>query len=139
MSLSSSCRQEGWDVSCIAYGVIAPSLILLGIFGSVGNLVVMTSSDFKGVTFYYLRALSLTDLFYLFFAIGYYIELLFVDGTKHLGGVDIIQEYYLTHIDHIFCNTFISASGFLIILLTIDRYYCICHPARPRNSVLGHI
>ena len=36
--------------------------------------VVMSTRDFQGTTYYYLRALSLTDLGYLLFVIGYYTE-----------------------------------------------------------------
>ena len=38
--------------------------------------VVMSTRDFQGTTYYYLRALSLTDLGYLLFVIGYYTEVL---------------------------------------------------------------
>ena len=38
--------------------------------------VVMSARDFQGTTYYYLRALSLTDLAYLLFVIGYYSEVL---------------------------------------------------------------
>ena len=36
--------------------------------------VVMSARDFQGTTYYYLRALSLTDLGYLLFVIGYFSE-----------------------------------------------------------------
>ena len=49
---------------------IVPLLILLGICGSLANLAIMSGPAFTGSTFYYLRALSLCDMFYLLCVIG---------------------------------------------------------------------
>ena len=49
---------------------IVPILIVLGICGSLANLAIMSGSAFTGSTFYYLRALSLCDMFYLLCVIG---------------------------------------------------------------------
>ena len=121
VSMVEQCRQEGWDLVCLSYGAVGPVIIVLGILGCLGNLAVMTAPEFEGVTFYYLRALSISDLLYLLFATGYYVELLFHNSDRHMREEEVIREYYLTHIDHIMCNTFICTSGFLIVLLTIDR------------------
>ena len=47
-----------------------PFLVLLGIVGSASNLILMSSADFTGSTFYYLRALSWSDLLYLVCVLG---------------------------------------------------------------------
>ena len=62
-------------VPCVLYQAsfcrfIVPLLILLGICGSLANLAVMSGPAFTGSTFYYLRALSLCDMFYLLCVIG---------------------------------------------------------------------
>ena len=49
---------------------VVPILIVLGICGSLANLAIMSGSAFTGSTFYYLRALSLCDMFYLVCVIG---------------------------------------------------------------------
>ena len=46
-------------------------MIVLGITGSVANLLIMSGPAFTGSTFYYLRALSLCDMFYLVCVIGW--------------------------------------------------------------------
>ena len=56
-----------WPLVC---RFIVPLLIVLGISGSLANLAVMSGSAFTGSTFYYLRALSLCDMFYLICVIG---------------------------------------------------------------------
>ena len=52
--------------------------------------VVMSARDFQGTTYYYLRALSLTDLGYLLFVIGYYSEVLRSVAGSPLGLLDFI-------------------------------------------------
>ena len=49
---------------------IVPILIVAGICGSLANLAIMSGAAFTGSTFYYLRALSLCDMFYLLCVIG---------------------------------------------------------------------
>ena len=115
---------------CVSYWIICPILLVLGITGSAANLVIMTGSGFKGSTFFFLRALSLSDLLYLVFSIGYFTEIMMLKE-----GQDNYQTmYFLTFWDVTLCNTLISTSGFVIILLTIDRYRCICQPMLPRSS-----
>ena len=53
-----------------------PPPFKLTIIINMVNQVVMSTRDFEGTTYSYLRALSLTDLCYLLFVIGYYVEVL---------------------------------------------------------------
>ena len=129
-----TCLEEEKLVECISYAFICPIFILLGIIGCGASVFLMSGPGFKGVTFYYLRALSVTDFFYLITVCGNMVQILLWRGE---GGEEFVSIFYLTHIDHILCNTCISASGFLIILLTIDRYRCICQPTEPRDSHPG--
>ena len=107
-------------------------LIFLGLAGSVTNLVIMTGPEFSGTTFYYLRALSATDILYLLLVTGYLAEITLFDGRDNFSA-----KYYLTHWDVNLCNTFITASGFIIVLLNIDRYRCIYKPTLPRDKNPG--
>lgn len=52
------------------FRILVPFLIVLGMVGSSANLILMSSSDFTGSTFFYLRALSLCDLLYLVCVLG---------------------------------------------------------------------
>ena len=126
--LTTECKDDGFR--CVSYWFICPILLFFGIVGSSANLAIMTGREFKGSTFFFLRALSMSDLFYLVFAIGYFIEIMMVRE-----GQDSFQTtYYLTYWDVIIGNTMIATSGFIIILLTIDRYRCICQPTLKRSS-----
>merc|ERR1711963_331527 len=90
----------------------------------------MTGPGFKGSTFFFLRALSMADLLYLVFTIGYFTEIMMlIEGSQSYNIM-----FYLTFWDVTICNTLIAASGFIIILLTIDRYRSICKPTFPRSS-----
>ena len=129
--MSEQCLSDGYR--CIFYWFVCPILLILGISGSAANLAIMTGPGFKGSTFFFLRALSLSDLLYLIFSIGYFIEIMMMRE-----GHDSYQSmYYLTFWDVILCNTLIATSGFIIILLTIDRYRCICQPTLPRSTHPG--
>ena len=92
----------------------------------------MSGSEFKGTTFYYLKALSVTDIMYLVLVTGYLAEITLIHDQQNYSA-----KYYLTHWDVNLCNTFITASGFIIVLLTIDRYKCICCPSHTRNKNPG--
>ena len=124
-----TCLDNERLVECISYGVICPILIILGIFGCVANVLLISGSGFNSVTFFYLRALSLSDLCYLLSVCFNLVEIL-VLTPYGMGQDEIFQMFYLTHIDHILSNTFIGTSGFLIVLVTIDRYHCICWPTK---------
>lgn len=52
------------------FRILVPFLILLGIVGSSANLFLMSNSEFTGSTFFYLRALSWSDLLYLVCVLG---------------------------------------------------------------------
>ena len=124
-----TCLDNERVVECISYGVICPILIILGIFGCVANVLLISGSGFNNVTFFYLRALSLSDLCYLLSVCFNLVEIL-VLTPYGMGQDEIFQMFYLTHIDHILSNTFIGTSGFIIVLVTIDRFHCICLPTK---------
>lgn len=43
-------------------------------------------------------------------------------------------KFYFSHIDIALGNTFITTSGFIILLLTLDRYRAIVHPTWDRDA-----
>ena len=113
---------------CICYWFIAPIILMFGLFGSFTTLIILTGSSFKSQTFFYLRILSITDMMYLLSAIGIMLEVFLIDKNSTLS---IAAQYYLTFFDHILCNTLISTSGFIIVILSLERYRCICQPTLP--------
>ena len=58
------------EVVMVMFRILVPFLILLGIVGSSANLFLMSNSEFTGSTFFYLRALSWSDLLYLVCVLG---------------------------------------------------------------------
>ena len=53
-----------------AYTYWAPMLYFLGLFGSIASLVTLQNSKFSARIYVYLRALALSDFFFLAFAIS---------------------------------------------------------------------
>ena len=121
-------------------------MIVLGITGSVANLLIMSGPAFTGSTFYYLRALSLCDMFYLVCVIGwktlnednnrspcsgYCLEIILLDSEIN---IEFETKFYFTHFDIALGNTFITTSGFIILLLTLDRWRAIVHPTWDRDT-----
>ena len=101
----------------MSYWFVSPVLIFLGLAGSLTNLIILSGQEFNTSTFYYLRALSCTDMMYLVLVTGYLAEITLINDDQD----NYSAKYYLTHWDVNLCNTFITASGFIILLLTIDR------------------
>ena len=130
-----TCLDSDQIAQCICYIFICPILVILGVVGCIANIFLMSGRGFKGVTFYYLRALSISDLFYLLTVSGNIVEILFLEIPEGPDQQEqFLTMFYLTHMDHILCNTFINTSGFLIILLTIDRYSCTVPGVAARPS-----
>ena len=121
------------SVECICYMIIIPILVFFGMSGSAINLILMSRPGFRGLTFYYLRSLSISDMIYLLFVIGYISEIMFLGE----GDLNFQARYYLTHWDIVLCNTFISYSGFIILMVTLDRHRAICSPTTPRDPNTG--
>ena len=93
-SLQERCLADKFD--CVSFTVITPLMIILGtvlssscqsdyrltphtagLAGTSYNLVLLRGSPakFQGTTWFYLRALSVTDILYLLFMIGYLVNL----------------------------------------------------------------
>ena len=125
----SQCKDDMFR--CVSYLIISPSVLVLGLVGSMATLTIMAGSTFRTPTFFYLRVLSISDMMFLLSAVGIMVENMIIQEQSHLP---LAATYYLTHFDHILCNTFISTSGFIIIILTLDRYRCICHPTMTRDT-----
>ena len=130
--LPEQCKEDLFR--CISYWFVAPTVLALGLVGSFATLMIMVGPTFRTSTFFYLRILSISDMMYLISASGLMVEFFLIDAYTNLS---LAATYYLTHFDHILCNTFISTSGFIIIILTLDRYRCICQPTLPRDNNPG--
>ncbi|CAG7722295.1 unnamed protein product [Allacma fusca] len=64
----------------IAYKIIGPTIVSIGLLGNVLNLIVLTRPSFKGVTYTYLIGLACSDIGVLLCAVAFM-------GTKHSNSV----------------------------------------------------
>ena len=109
-------------------------------FGSVTNLVILKNSHcFDKRTCFYLQALSVTDMLYLTFMIGYlvasnkplYVNLPYLFQAEvsifhNMHSTNYDWKKYLTHWSVILSNTFVTSSSGIILLVTIEYYKSIC-------------
>ena len=111
--------------------------------GNIANLIILREKpgQFSKRTCFYLRALSITDILYLLFMIGYLNEL-FVLRTENYVSWGFI--YYIINWSTVLSNTFITSSSGIILLLTIDYYYQLhdfdmaCRQKQINESVLNN-
>ncbi|XP_013777853.1 probable G-protein coupled receptor B0563.6 [Limulus polyphemus] len=108
----------------LGYGVIGSVVIGLGILGNLINLVVLTRPNLKGVTFVYLTWLATSDLMTL---------LVSATSLLRLHGIQprsFAVSLYYSYVELALVNAFMASSVFLVVALTIDRYFSICLPTR---------
>ncbi|KAB0794423.1 hypothetical protein PPYR_11262 [Photinus pyralis] len=110
------------DLRRIAYTIIAPGLIVVGIFGNVLNLLVLSKPFFNNCTRIYLRALAIADVSILLFDISMVLRL--SDSIGH----SFYTAVFFAYIEMPLLTTFIAFSVYIITCLTIDRYISVCSP-----------
>ena len=107
-----------------AYTYWAPGLYFLGLAGSVASLVTLQSSKFSARIYVYLRALALSDLFFLSFAISNCTRTFHDEirdtPNKYDESEHSVAYYHLSEIPII--NGFLSTSVFIVVCMTMDRY-----------------
>ncbi|OQR75623.1 7 transmembrane receptor-like [Tropilaelaps mercedesae] len=111
-------------VKFIAYSIVFPVIIVLGVIGNVINLIVLTRPSLKGVTFVYLSWLAISDLAVL---------LMGSISMMRLAGIhprDYSSAFFFAHLEMPLVNAFMASSVFLVVAVTIDRYWSVCLPTR---------
>lgn len=108
----------------IAYGVVSSVIIALGILGNVINLVVLTRPNLKGVTFVYLSWLAISDLMSLVISLTSMFRLHGMQPRTYTAA------FYYAHVEMPLVNAFMASSVFLVVALTVDRYFSVCLPTR---------
>lgn len=111
----------------IAYGVLSFVIIGLGIVGNVINLVVLTRPNLKGITFVYLTWLATSDLLTLVVAVFSMLRLHGIQPRNYPAA------FYFAHIEMPLVNALMASSVFLVVAVTIDRYWSVCLPTRYRE------
>ena len=98
--------------------------MFFGFVGSLATIIILSSSKFNTTTFYYLKALSVSDLLYLLSAVGYLYEMFFLETTAQVSSVtkvDLLVSVYCYQIDGNVCS---------IISLT-STSCCVTHSSVP--------
>ena len=85
MALPETCKQDIFR--CVSYLMVMPIFMIGGIIGCIATIFVLTGAKFKTNTFFYLKALSISDLMYLLTAFGYIYELFFLQSYSSLDQV----------------------------------------------------
>ncbi|XP_014678669.1 PREDICTED: probable G-protein coupled receptor AH9.1 [Priapulus caudatus] len=120
----------GYDADLLTfwlYHICAPVVVALGLVGNTLNLAVLwCSKDLVFVPYVYLRALAIADFCampvysaYLFFALS-------PTASERVPAVAL----YLAHAHMPIFNSLMGASSLLVMAVTLDRWWAICHPLR---------
>ncbi|KAM7305559.1 putative G-protein coupled receptor B0563.6 isoform X1 [Ixodes scapularis] len=111
----------------IAYGNVSLAIIALGIMGNLINLMVLTRSNLRGVTFTYLTWLATSDLLVLSVAVFSMMRLHDSQPRNYAAAL------YYAHADLPLVNALMASSIFLVVAVTVDRYCAVCRPTRYRE------
>lgn len=114
-------------VKFVAYSVVFPVIIVLGVIGNIINLIVLTRPNLRGVTFVYLSWLAISDLAVL---------LMGSVSMIRLAGIhprDYSSAFLFAHLEMPLVNAFMASSVFLVVAVTIDRYWSVCLPTRYKD------
>lgn len=112
------------QLKVIGYAIIGSVIVGLGILGNVINLIVLTRPNLKGVTFVYLTWLATSDLVSLLVGIPSLLRLHGIQPRSYAAAI------YYAHLDIAIVNSFMATSVFLVVALTVDRYFSVCLPTR---------
>lgn len=123
-----SIAQQLDNLRWVAYGIVAPIIIAVGVVGNVANLAVLSRPNLKSVTYVYLMWLAITDLL---------CQLFVIPSLVHLSGEDfdeVTENYssvvYHAHVELALINGLMAASVFIVVALTVDRYVSISKPTK---------
>uniref|UniRef100_T1J7B7 G-protein coupled receptors family 1 profile domain-containing protein n=1 Tax=Strigamia maritima TaxID=126957 RepID=T1J7B7_STRMM len=117
-------RRKLEHLEWVAYGVIAPMLIAIGIIGNLLNLVVLTRPNLKGVMYTYLTWLAISDLMSLIFTIPTVLRFVGMSLT------DYYSSFYHAHLELALVNAFMACSVFIVVAVTVDRYFSVSKPTK---------
>lgn len=117
-------KQQIDTLKFVAYGVVSFVIIALGIVGNLINLVVLTRPNLKGVTFVYLTWLATSDLLTLVVAVFSMLRLHGIQPRTYSAA------FYFAHVEMPLVNALMASSVFIVIAVTVDRYWSVCLPTR---------
>ncbi|CEF60021.1 G protein-coupled receptor, rhodopsin-like family and GPCR, rhodopsin-like, 7TM domain-containing protein [Strongyloides ratti] len=101
------------------------ALCCLGIFGSILNIFTLRSPSLQTVPFMYIRSLALFDLIALSAVLVHFV----IISIKHPNA---IINFYRSHVEDVFINSFFAAGLYCAVMLSIERYSLITNPYKQR-------
>ena len=85
MGLPQTCIDDTFQ--CISYLMVMPFIMFSGLIGSIATFFILNGSKFRNNTFFYLKALSLSDMMYLVLTFGYIYEIMFLESYASMTSV----------------------------------------------------
>lgn len=110
------------NIRGVAYRIVAPIIVVVGILGNILNLTVMTKPFLKGSTRLFLISLAISDLSVMITVIPMVFRL------NDYYGTSFEAAFFHAHVELLLTNIFITASVLIVLCLTIERYFSVCLP-----------
>ena len=109
----------------IAYFYVSPVFYFFGLSGSLANLFILQDSKkFNGKIYAYLRGLSFSDLCFITLVVPFLtFRVQANENVFHSHHYNFV--FYESKLQEAFINGFSSTSVFLVVCMTLDRYYII--------------
>lgn len=107
------------------YSCLAPIVVIAGLVGNTLNLLVLwCSKDLANVPYAYLRALAVSD----FCEMPLFVAFLVLNLCVHHTDTTLYIAKYMAHVHLFVFNSFACVSNLLVMVVTVDRWWAICHP-----------
>uniref|UniRef100_A0A915PPE3 G-protein coupled receptors family 1 profile domain-containing protein n=1 Tax=Setaria digitata TaxID=48799 RepID=A0A915PPE3_9BILA len=102
-------------------------ICILGITGNIVNLIILTSEKLQSVSYMYLRALAVTDLFSMIFALPMVADDI-MESTEIILNQWYIYGFYQTYLMLLLPNWTLTAGVLLVVALSVDRFIAVVLP-----------
>uniref|UniRef100_A0A0P4W9T5 G-protein coupled receptors family 1 profile domain-containing protein n=2 Tax=Scylla olivacea TaxID=85551 RepID=A0A0P4W9T5_SCYOL len=126
--------RDVYQVKFVAYGVVMPVLVCVGVLGDLLNLVVLTRPNMTGVAYVYMRGYAAASLFALLCAIPFTHRVLAHEQGRWAS---YLVAAFHAHVVLYFGNSCIGIGVVMLLALTVERFISVCYPAQARNLCGG--
>lgn len=106
----------------VAYGIVAPIIVSVGMLGNLLTIFILRLPQFRGVTYTYFLTLAVSDFLSLFFCISFLHHML-LQGT-YLYSTAVWYSYF----EQLVVNIPMSTSVLVVMCVTVDRFFSVCRP-----------
>ncbi|XP_063589354.1 probable G-protein coupled receptor AH9.1 isoform X1 [Penaeus indicus] len=115
-------REQVARTRFIAYGVVAPITVAVGIVGNLLTIALLRQPQFRGVTFTYFLVLALSDLVSLCMFVSMIVHF------QHEETPSFSTAVWYAHFELFMVNVPMSVSVLVVVCITVDRFYSVCRP-----------